>query len=518
MSFLNLPSSLVVALLLVTAAFGGAAPSAEAQVKGMTIAPSTNRPGEDYRSFSTDEPPEMCASACAEEARCMAFTYVKPGVQGPQARCWLKSKVPDAQPNDETVSGVKQPSNAPDNWSEPTFTTRDTVLADVIVRVGDIDNLGFGWPRGFSPFSGRSTPAHTYPFQPTSTDPPGTDRILIGTGFSGTPAGQSDGYSESGTASEPINIPTDLDGVAVNTLALQLFLDDFQAPRYGSQFQVRLDGERYPVMEDVLNALNQTGPIGKLVTVEILPEYHDLLSDGTLTLLIDDPTTGAGDGFAIDFVQLLVNPQTFPSTGALSGRVTNAETGEPLAGALVSSALDGVETGSDGRYRLDAQPAGLMVVRAAHPGFSSISQPVDLIADSVATANLTLTPQSESEQIGRNLETEGRVRLRNILFSTGSATIKASSEPTLQAVRRAMENRPDARFVIEGHTDRKGSAASNQTLSRKRAQAVVTWLTERGIDAGRLDTAGYGESRPVTSNDTAAGRRLNRRVEIVVAK
>jgi len=281
---------------------------------------------------------------------------------------------------------------------------------------------------------------------------------------------------------------------------------------------VTLDGERYPVMEEVLNALNQTGPIGKLVTVEILPGYHDLLEDGRLALRIDDPTTGAGDGFAIDFVQLLVNPDTFPSTGTIRGQVTHAASGAPVPGVLVSSALDAGETDDQGRYMISDAPAGLVVVRAAKPGFSSASQPVDIEAGTEVTVDLKLAPQDETSQIEENLNVDGRVRLRTILFDTGSATIQAESASTLQAVRRVMENRADTRFVIEGHTDSEGRAEFNRTLSRDRAEAVRRWLTEHGVEAKRLDTVGYGETRPVARNDTATGRRLNRRVEIAVAE
>src|SRR5262245_11621283 len=70
--------------------------------------PNTDRPGEDYRSFDLPAPrPESCREACWGEPRCRAFTYVRPGVQGPSARCWLKHTVPPARPNDCCLSGVK---------------------------------------------------------------------------------------------------------------------------------------------------------------------------------------------------------------------------------------------------------------------------------------------------------------------------------------------------------------------------------------------------------------------------
>ena len=70
--------------------------------------PQTDRPGSDYRSFDVRESrPELCRDACGSERQCRAFTYVRPGVQGPRARCGLKNAVPPARPNDCCLSGVK---------------------------------------------------------------------------------------------------------------------------------------------------------------------------------------------------------------------------------------------------------------------------------------------------------------------------------------------------------------------------------------------------------------------------
>jgi hypothetical protein len=70
---------------------------------------NTNRYGEDYKDFDLPSPdPALCAAACMGEARCKAWTYVKPGVQGDSARCWLKDKVPPPTPDENCVSGVKK--------------------------------------------------------------------------------------------------------------------------------------------------------------------------------------------------------------------------------------------------------------------------------------------------------------------------------------------------------------------------------------------------------------------------
>lgn len=114
------------------------------------------------------------------------------------------------------------------------------------------------------------------------------------------------------------------------------------------------------------------------------------------------------------------------------------------------------------------------------------------------------------------LDAEGRVATRGIQFDTGSADIRPESTPALQDVARMLENHPGLRVAIEGHTDATGSESANQSLSQQRAEAVRQYLTsEEGIAPSRLTAIGKGESNPVASNDTAAGRQSNRRVELV---
>jgi outer membrane protein OmpA-like peptidoglycan-associated protein len=113
------------------------------------------------------------------------------------------------------------------------------------------------------------------------------------------------------------------------------------------------------------------------------------------------------------------------------------------------------------------------------------------------------------------LVSEGRVTTRGILFDTGSAGIRSESAPTLQEIAEMLRGHADLRLRVEGHTDDTGAAAANLELSRRRAESVRAWLVERGIEAGRLEIAGLGESQPVEDNDTPEGRQQNRRVVLV---
>ncbi|MEM8599962.1 MAG: OmpA family protein [Bacteroidota bacterium] len=111
-----------------------------------------------------------------------------------------------------------------------------------------------------------------------------------------------------------------------------------------------------------------------------------------------------------------------------------------------------------------------------------------------------------------DLEADGFVSTTGILFDTASARIKPESTPTLNEVLDMLEDHDDLALLIEGHTDSDGPDAANQTLSEDRAAAVKAYLVDNGIDAGRIDTAGRGESEPVADNGTPEGKAQNRRV------
>jgi lipid-binding SYLF domain-containing protein len=109
----------------------------------------------------------------------------------------------------------------------------------------------------------------------------------------------------------------------------------------------------------------------------------------------------------------------------------------------------------------------------------------------------------------------GRVTLQNVHFATGKADITPDSEAALANTAQAMKDNPDWKIQIEGFTDSTGDKEANLKLSEDRAEAVANWLADHGVDRSRLATKGYGEDKPVASNETQAGRRKNRRVELV---
>jgi outer membrane protein OmpA-like peptidoglycan-associated protein/polyisoprenoid-binding protein YceI len=103
-----------------------------------------------------------------------------------------------------------------------------------------------------------------------------------------------------------------------------------------------------------------------------------------------------------------------------------------------------------------------------------------------------------------------------VYFKTGSAELDASSDPLLASVVDIANRCPSMRIEVSGHTDNVGNRNANQSLSEQRAKSVANFMTQRGVNASRIVTAGFGGSRPVAQNSNEAGRSKNRRIEFRV--
>lgn len=104
----------------------------------------------------------------------------------------------------------------------------------------------------------------------------------------------------------------------------------------------------------------------------------------------------------------------------------------------------------------------------------------------------------------------------DVLFEVDSALLNAGSRTSLDQAAAVFVEYPKTAILSQGHTDSTGSESYNQTLSERRARAVANYLVGQGIDESRITSLGYGEGHPVASNDTAQGRQLNRRVDLLL--
>ncbi|HLK33513.1 MAG TPA: OmpA family protein, partial [Terriglobales bacterium] len=125
-------------------------------------------------------------------------------------------------------------------------------------------------------------------------------------------------------------------------------------------------------------------------------------------------------------------------------------------------------------------------------------------------------------QLNQVLETKDTPRglvvsMPDVLFDTNQYALKPAARESLARIAGIILAYPDLRLEIEGHTDSTGTADYNQMLSEKRAGTVRDYLVDKGVDINTVIARGLGESDPVAPNDTASGRKLNRRVELIVS-
>jgi outer membrane protein OmpA-like peptidoglycan-associated protein len=174
------------------------------------------------------------------------------------------------------------------------------------------------------------------------------------------------------------------------------------------------------------------------------------------------------------------------------------------AGAAAGAAIGAILGGGEGAWKGAAIGAAVGGLSGTAVGYYLDKQKKEM--------EEILARQDHVERDGEML----RVALSSdVLFDSGSATLQPGAQDKLREVARVFMRYPRTRLEIVGHTDNRGTEASNQTLSDRRATAVRSSLVTEGVEAGRISVRGEGESRPVATNDTPEGRAQNRRVEIL---
>jgi outer membrane protein OmpA-like peptidoglycan-associated protein len=122
-------------------------------------------------------------------------------------------------------------------------------------------------------------------------------------------------------------------------------------------------------------------------------------------------------------------------------------------------------------------------------------------------------PGAKVDRVGEGIVVEFNEK---ILFATNQYTLNAVASSNLDKLATVLKSYPDTDIEIQGHTDSQGSDDYNMTLSEKRAASVATYLKAKGVASSRIKTKGFGETAPVATNDTEAGRAQNRRVNFLI--
>jgi outer membrane protein OmpA-like peptidoglycan-associated protein len=161
----------------------------------------------------------------------------------------------------------------------------------------------------------------------------------------------------------------------------------------------------------------------------------------------------------------------------------------------------------DGCPEKDADGDGVLDVRDACPTVPGIEQGDPKRDGCASRAPKKLVVEADKGELKL---------LEPVQFETGTAELKQESFGLLDEVVGVMLDAPDIRIAVHGHTDSRGALAYNRDLSQRRAQAVVKYLTDKGIPFERLEAKGFGPDKPISTNDTPEGRALNRRVEFKI--
>jgi len=411
------------------------------------------------------------------------------------------------------------------DWKKHHVTLLNTPEADVMIRVGDIDNLNYGFAPGFDPFTGKSTPVHGYPWTPNTVDPAGTDRIMVPTSYVGAASCTGDGYSK--LTKRPHNAPQEitiplaaLKGKTITSIYLQIFVDDFRSPSLKSYFKVWLNGKvRVPEFEQVLRGIDQGGPIGKLITIKLNTDKIPLFKQDKITLFIDDSLSCVGDGYAIDFVKVLVNTKKFNKTVSPQFKIVDAQTQQPLANVTVSLSNGSVvRTDANGMATFPPTPAGLCVVFASAKEYKSIRKDIDLVQGNTQVISLNMKPAPPVIYEETKLDLGTVVILKNVQFGQGKYTTDDAGIAELDRVVKLMNENPFMVIELAGHTSNEGEASLNKVLSEQRVLACKKYLVSRGIEEDRIVTIGYGGEKPLLPNTTVNNRIYNRRVEMKVVR
>ena len=203
----------------------------------------------------------------------------------------------------------------------------------------------------------------------------------------------------------------------------------------------------------------------------------------------------------------------------ISGRVLDEKTGRPIEAKIIYQTLpDGEEAGvadtnpTTGEYKITLPYGSKYSYRAVAKDFIAIGKNIDLTEikeyKEIDGDDLKLVPIKAGE----------KVLLNNIFFEYAKATLRSESFPELDRIAETMKENVNLTIEIQGHTDNVGSNESNLRLSQDRAESVRTYLIAKKLPPNRVTSVGFGETRPVASNDSEEGKAQNRRVEFVIVK
>jgi hypothetical protein len=340
-----------------------------------------------------------------------------------------------------TLNGHAQITESDGDWSAHYVNLMHSPEAEQMIRYGDVDNLGFGWGI-INPFSGAVTPKHTFPWTRDVNDSLGFDMVMV---TSSTPYTGCVGYSFEknplleayGRSTFEFKFPTPIDAsLRVKSIAMQLFLDDVQTRYRPMAYKVYINDRRAEFIENIISKLDQSGSIGKLITMYVPEDFISEFTKPELRFRMDDSSSLLCEGFAIDFIKILYNP-TKLSSGHIKFIVKDSETNQPIPNSEIKIiALNQTyKTNESGEIIVQSLPSGYLPVLITTESYKSKYQCIDVIADRLEYVTISIqdasTANSKPSYSESNNKTKNcdcpKVAQKNEKVETQNNTTEVSS-------------------------------------------------------------------------------------------
>ncbi|MBI1767486.1 MAG: OmpA family protein [Bacteroidetes bacterium] len=267
-------------------------------------------------------------------------------------------------------------------------------------------------------------------------------------------------------------------------------------------------------LDDTWQSWSRPENVESLINTEARELFYRPFTKGSAFFTTTRNSDGYGDIRAwIDTVDVK-NHQYLnrKSVVQISGTITNSKTGAAVKAKIFfkTDSLQFVYASEDGNYSIKIPTNKSYTIEILSIGYVNLSDRADLQVFDLK--NLQMNFKLQPIEVGTV------VQMKNVLFYMGTTKLLEESYSELNVVVGFLNDNPQIEIELEGHTDNRGDSKKNMVLSQQRVDVIKKYLVSRGINAKRLKGRGYGDTRPIATNENEESRKLNRRVEFLILK
>lgn len=389
-----------------------------------------------------------------------------------------------------------QPRGIDTTWKSQKAFIKNGVEAEAVIRLGDIDNLGMGWPANFNPFCDLQfeSISKLKPVKPA--DIPGFDKLIFSPNYkpnakrSCSSDDWSDFFQTSHSTPVPFTIQCDsVKGMLVADAELQIFITDIQALTTCSRYTLQINQERYVEGERILNSLELPSGVGRLISIPLNPDHCTSIAEGRPLVIHIEEKSGAADAYAIDFIQVLINQSTrFACYGNIQGRLVNKSGQEPIVGAQIQIGSSITYTDTRGVYALKNIEAGFQEMKITCKGCSDFTQLLNVYASKDNEDQVFYIDLNKQDLVyyDQKIKIGELVKLRGLQISKERNTILDGSTTSLDKLAAYLMQHPTWEIEIIAE-----SMVSPDLLIKKQrefslAKYCKKYILRFGIDTGRV--------------------------------